>query len=355
MTAQASTGEDFYFNCFNYAIQQLSELKTKHNTLDWHDCGLLQLAHNERENQRWKSLKNRDFESTFLQCIDNKRASEIAGIPIDYKASYFPQAGWINPVSFCEVLLDDCKDDCELILESDVINLVKNQNHWDVLDKDNQLIASAEAIIITLGKDLNQFPQTHQLPSMSVAGQTTQTPTNHFAKQLKTTIGHEGYLTPVSKMTSQLTFGASFDRNIETSQLEAIKDKSNLNQLRQYLPQLADSFSQIESAHAAIRMTTPDRFPYLGAIADVDFYKQSYSDLHQGKQFKTYPNAKYTDGLFVLAGLGSRGLTTSGLCAKFLTEILENKTLDETTKVLQHCHPARFIIKDLKRNKQQEI
>ena len=100
-------------------------------------------------------------------------------------------------------------------------------------------------------------------------------------------------------------------------------------------------------------MTTPDRFPYAGGLADADFYSDNYYDLHQGKQYKEYPNAKYTDGLFVLAGLGSRGLTTSGLCAKVLSDILNNdmnkNSPSEHHFLQQNCHPARFIIKDLKR------
>ena len=385
MTAQVSSGEDFYVSCFGYAIQQLTLLKTKHTDLDWQACGLLQLAHNEREEQRWDSLKDREFDSEFLQLIDQQQSSEIAGLPINYKASYFPQAGWINPINFCETLLKDCGDNCKLILETDAIKLSKQANIWKVLNHEDQNIASAEVVVVTSGKDLNQFSQTNTLPSMPVAGQTTVAPTNPFASQLKTTIGHEGYLTPASDNTSQLTFGASFERSFTLNKKNQVDinnetDKSNLNQLSKYLPELTDSFTEVNSAHSAVRMTTPDRFPYVGGLADIDFYKKSYHDLHQGKQYKEYPDAQYLDGLFVLAGLGSRGLTTSSLCAKILSDILNNKVLSNTISDKQRsnnhksnnndldvsdfdkghledhtiqlqCHPARYLIKDLKRNK----
>ena len=94
-------------------------------------------------------------------------------------------------------------------------------------------------------------------------------------------------------------------------------------------------------------MTTPDRFPYAGALPDKEFYQKNYHDLHQGKQYKKYPNAKYQHGLFILGGLGSRGLTTSGLCAKSLCDLLNKRA---HPKLLQYCHPARFLIKELKRN-----
>jgi len=353
MTAQTSSGEDFYVTCFDYAIQQLNQLKNQHHDLDWKACGLLQLAHNAREEQRWESLKSRNFDKEFLQLLDQDQSSEIAGIPLNYKASYFPQAGWINPVSFCMTLLEDCGANCNVILETDVISLEKQQDTWKIFNRNKQVIASAEAVIITTGKDLNQFSQTDTLSSMPVAGQTTIAPTNPFASQLKTTIGHEGYLTPASVITSQLTFGASFDRNIDKAEIDVDTDQKNLNQLNKYLPELADSFTEIDSGHIAIRMTTPDRFPYVGGLADTEFYNKNYHDLHQGKQYKAYPNAEYIEGLFVLAGLGSRGLTTSGLCAKVLSDILGNDSVDEKShrnqSIQENCHPARYIVKDLKR------
>jgi len=348
MTAKSSIGEDFYIACFDYAIKQLGTLKTKQQSLDWHVCGLLQLAHSQRELLRWESLKERNFDKEFLQCVDQIQSSKIAGIPIDYKSSYFPQAGWINPVSFCRALIADCGKQCDVILETDVINLKKHQQTWTLFNQQKQTIASTEAVIITSGKDINKFEYTNDLPSMPVAGQTTFAPSNAFAKQLKTTIGHEGYLTPVSKSTSQLTFGASFERNIDSTELNAKTDKKNLEQLHKYLPQLTNSFKEIASAHTAVRMTTPDRFPYVGGIADKDFYQQNYHDLHQGKQFKEYPDAKYEDGLFILGGLGSRGLTTSALCAKVLCDILNNESKQESYSIQKNSHPARYIIKDLK-------
>jgi tRNA 5-methylaminomethyl-2-thiouridine biosynthesis bifunctional protein len=90
----------------------------------------------------------------------------------------------------------------------------------------------------------------------------------------------------------------------------------------------------------------------MSAQPDIEFYKSNYHDLHQGKQWKKYPPTSYQNGLFILGGLGSHGLTTSGLCAKTLSDLLQN-TLDSLQQkiLLQNCHPARYLIKDLKRNK----
>ncbi len=96
-------------------------------------------------------------------------------------------------------------------------------------------------------------------------------------------------------------------------------------------------------------MTTPDRFPYVGALPNKTFYNKTYHDLHQGKQYKDYAEAEYQTGLFVLGGFGSRGLTTSGYCANLLSNLLNNTLEKSQQSHLEYCHPARFVIKNLKR------
>ena len=351
MTAIASAGEDFYVSCFDYTLELLEELKQQEKQLDWHACGMMQLTHDQREESRWLALKNRQFPEQFLQLLDEESTNKTAGIPLNYKASFFPQAGWINPRSFCAALLENSSS--RNIFTTEAISLEKQSNDWHVLDHQGHSITNAEVVIIANGKDLNRFAESRELPTMPVAGQTTVTTATEYSRQLKTAIGHEGYLTPVSDNTDQLTFGASFERNVDEASLKPEADRQNLEQLRKYLPQLADSLEKLTSAHAAVRMTTPDRFPYVGGLPDAEFYTNNYDDLHQGKKWKTYPDAQYQQGLFVFGGFGSRGLTTSGLCAKLMTDTIDNNLdiqnrEDSNRLILQYCHPARFLIKQLK-------
>ena len=350
MTSQTSIGEGFYTQCFDYTLSQLKTLKQQGKFVDWQQSGALQLTHNDRELKRWDALKQRSFSSTFLQLLDESETSQQAGIDLPYKSSYFPQAGWIKPESFCHALCNH--PNCKIIVESEALSLSKVDHEWQVQNRNNALIAKAEAVIICAGKDLFSFKQSRFLPNMPVAGQTTFATAKGNSQNLKTVIGHEGYLTPA--INNQHIFGATFERENSTPTLIPEADDKNREQLKKYLPDFYNELLSFKSAHTAVRMTTPDRFPYVGLLPDVDFYQTSYHDLHQGKQYKEYPPAKYQDGLFVLGGLGSRGLTTSGLCAKNLCDLLENKPqtsqLRHSSQLLEYCHPARFLIKALKRN-----
>ena len=342
MTAIESLGEDFYTQAFNYTLKQLTQLTASSQKIQYDLCGVIQLAHNSREDKRWKALQQRDFSSDFLQCLDSTETQRQSGICTPYKSTYFPQGGWINPASFCQALINH--PHCKVILESEAISLKKVDENWLIQDKNQQIIASAEVVIITSGKDINQLAQTEKLPIMPVLGQTTQAQATQASSKLKTVIGHEGYLTPA--IEGQHIFGATFERHQHQAVMTAESDNINQQQLHQYLPEFSDSLGTISSSHAAIRMTTPDRFPYAGALINSQSYKEDYNDIHQGKHWKEYPVARYQQGLFVLAGLGSRGLTTAGYCANQLVDIINGKQLDD--KITQALHAGRFMVKRLK-------
>ncbi len=346
MTSQESIGEDFYTQCFEYTLSILKTLQQQGKYIDWNQCGALQLSHNLREVKRWKALSQRQLSPNFVQLLDEDETSQQAGITLPYKSCYFPQAGWIKPDSFCRALSDH--PNCKIIYHTDALKLSKQNCKWHVLDSNNQDIAKAEALIICNGKDLFDFEQSNFLPYQPVAGQTTFATASKQSEKLQTVIGHEGYLTPSSD--DQHIFGATFDRNQNNPVLEEDADNRNREQLQKYLPDFIAELTSFKSAHTAVRITTPDRFPYVGAIPDKDCYQTHYHDLHQGKHYKKYPPATYQEGLFILGGLGSRGLTTSGLCAKKLCDLLENKSSSQN-QLLHYCHPARFLIKALKQNK----
>lgn len=352
MTSKQSIGEDFYRACFEYTLSLLEKLDQQGLKTDWHNCGALQLTHNAREQKRWDALSQRDFDKNYLQLLDEDKTSQQAGIELSYKSSYFPQAGWIKPASFCQALIKH--PNCNVIYQSEALELAQQDDVWQVLDKNKTTIAQAEAIIICSGKDLLTLKQCNFLPSMPVAGQTTSATATTDSKQLKTVLGHEGYLTPKMDniLNNQHIFGATFEREQNNPRLKSQADFENINQLARYLPAFSASLSQFKSAHTSVRLTTPDRFPYVGAVPDKDYYQKHYHDLHQGKKHQQYPQAKYQKGLFILGGLGSRGLTSSALCAKSLCDILENTTASpsQEQQLLHYCHPARFLIKSLKRN-----
>ncbi len=113
------------------------------------------------------------------------------------------------------------------------------------------------------------------------------------------------------------------------------------------MPGLAASFDPDRARpRASIRCTTPDRLPVCGPVPDWGFYGGAYDDLRTGRR-RDYPEAEMRPGLFILTGLGSRGLVTAPYAASLLAaELLGAPTV---STIMQALHPARFFIRDLKR------
>lgn len=345
MTAQASLGEEFYTQCFHYIHQQLGILRRLGYKFAWESCGALQLNHNERELKRWQSLKGRDFSSHFLQCLNAQEASDIAGIPFDVGASHFPNAGWVDPASLCRALCSH--KNIKVVLNTEAIQLEHNKQEWIIKDQAQNTLFNSDTIVIANGKDIQQFEQTKHLPFQAVLGQTTEAVVSKYTKQLKTVIGHEGYLTP--PVNERHIFGATFKRDFSHAVLNDAATAINFQQLKKHLPIFAKNLGEFQSSHAAIRMTTPDRFPYVGAIPKRDFYNKYYADIGKGRHWKQYPKAQYQNGLFVFAGHASRGITTTAYCAKYLTALINNESFDELSPSLKEAlHAARFDIRQLK-------
>ena len=346
MSAKASRTEQFYQQAFEYTVQHLKELISSGQDVDWFDCGLLQLAHSERERQRWNRLKARNLDPELIQLIDQQQATETAGIHCPYPASYFPKAGFINPESWCNAIIKNAK--CEVILDANGVSLTFNENrNWSVIDHTGDSLATAEVVVLSNGKDLNQFSQSKQLDLTHVLGQTTLALPNDFSSHLKCAINHEGYITPSYR--DKHVFGATFNREYEGIHLTQDADTQNLNQLYGHFPTLAASFDKLDSGHASVRSATPDRLPYMGGLPDISYYLEHYGKLKHGNKNQTYPNAQYQKGLFILGGLGSRGLTSSPLCAKALSELINNQLSIDSLTLLKKIHPARFLIRQLKR------
>lgn len=328
MTADGGMGEQFYRQAFVYALQQLRRLETEGLDIEWKQCGALQLAHEARETARQQAIGGRGLPSDFIQILGVGQASAVAGLDLTVGASYFPQAGWLNPASLCAALVSH---------ERITVRLLRG-----ALAPDPETLT-----VIANGREADQWQQTAFLPFQPVLGQTSRASASGISARLKTVLGHEGYVTPA--VAGQHIFGATFTRQVREAVLDSAADAANFQQLSQYLPTLAVALSDVGSSHAAIRMTTPDRYPLVGAVPDAAFFQQAYAGLRHGNLRQVYPAAQYQSGVYIAAGFGSRGLTTSGLAGELLGALLTDEPLPVQASLYQALHPARFLVRQLKR------
>ena len=120
--------------------------------------------------------------------------------------------------------------------------------------------------------------------------------------------------------------------------------------MRELAPEIAESIDE-SSLHsrASERATTPDRAPIAGLLPDAQAWLAQYADLAHGRAIATNAPPPAHDGVYVIGGLGARGLTFAPL----LGEILAGEMCNEPGLLSQLArdaiHPARFLHRALKR------
>jgi tRNA 5-methylaminomethyl-2-thiouridine biosynthesis bifunctional protein len=217
------------------------------------------------------------------------------------------------------------------------------------------LLASASVVILASAAEIKGFEQAAQLPLKRIRGQITRLPATATSRALRTVVCAEGYIAPVRE--DEHTLGASFDFNSDDLTLNSADHASNLQLLEEISPELRRQLNTPEldpeslQGRAGFRCTSPDYLPIVGPLADATAFADAYAVL--SKDARQVPNTPcpWLDGLYINSGHGSRGLITAPLSGELIAAWLNNEPLPVPVDVAQACHPNRFALRSLIRNK----
>jgi tRNA 5-methylaminomethyl-2-thiouridine biosynthesis bifunctional protein len=318
---------------------------------DWDNCGVLQLAFDDKEAQRQAQLACA-FPADLLMLLDHAAAEEIAGICLPTGGLFYPEAGWVHPPALCELLSQQPK--IQLQLHQEALELRRDGDSWQAWNGE-QLLASASVVVLASAAEIKGFSQSAGLPLKRIRGQITRLPATPASRALSSVVCAEGYVAPAR--LNEHTLGASFDFNSDDLTLNSADHTSNLQLLKEISPALTDLLdtTTLDPEHlqgrAAFRCTSPDYLPIVGPLADAAVFAETYAVL--SKDARQVPNAPcpWLDGLYINSGHGSRGLITAPLSGELIAAWLNNEPLPVPADVAQACHPNRFALRALIRNK----
>lgn len=266
-------------------------------------CGQLQLM----APGRWQAMAEALDEHPFAQLarpVSAADASALAGVPLDQPALWFAASGWLSPQGYCQQNLADVPR-----VAARATQLTQTDaGHW-LITLDTGDTIDADAVVIAAGQHSHIWAQTAWLPLKPVRGQVTATRAKGAPR---TVICGKSYVTPANA-EGHWHFGASFELNTDHRDISDADTQGNLDALARISPVLGETASgQATTDRAGVRATTPDYLPLAGpAISDALRARDPrrcfapWSDLYQ-------PN------LFVLTGLGSKGLASAPLLAEYL-------------------------------------
>jgi tRNA 5-methylaminomethyl-2-thiouridine biosynthesis bifunctional protein len=107
--------------------------------------------------------------------------------------------------------------------------------------------------------------------------------------------------------------------------------------------------SRLLGGRTALRAAIADHMPLAGPLFAADRIRQDFAELHHGRRPSTYPQAHWTQGLFILGGLGSRGFQTAPLLAEHLAALMTANPSPLAEDLSEAVHPARFLLRRLRK------
>jgi len=331
----------FYTSAMLYASHCLDQLQEQSDESFWFHEGVYSIF---KEGKAEKIIESHGLPKEFIEILDEHDLQPHLKDK-DVTVSFLRDAGWASPKKACEVLVQACGESLQLI-NREVLNVRKTEGEWQAIGQQEKIIASAEVLIIANGVDANQFKISSWLPVSSVRGQLTEVTASEKSLALNRALSFDAYVTPEYKGKHYV--GATYrvgDDNLERTQEE---QDENLNHLEQCLPDIFDKPEQL-NGRVGFRPVSNDMTPIIGAMPDIQAFKEDYKELRHGRPRAQYPPAKYLTGLYVNAAHGSRGICSSFLSAEIIAAMVENKPLPVSQEIVNHLSPARFLMRKLKR------
>jgi len=269
--------------------------------------GVLQLAGAERDAGRFAALADSDlFEPDALAALDSPAASERLGAVTTAAGLDQATALVVSP----RTVVEGWAPAVEI---AGVAGLEFTGGVWTLVDAEGRTLAEADIVVLACGRtagDLARAAGADLPPFAPVRGQVSWSETGPSPAAA----AWGGYVAP---MRAGLLFGATHDRGDLSTEVRIEDHRRNLQTLAQARPDLA---AEIDPAtlggRAAVRATTPDRLPCAGATG--------------------------VEGLFILGGLGSRGLSWAPLLAEHVAALATGTPSPLPAGLAAVVEPGRF-------------
>jgi len=257
----------------------------------------------------------------------------------------FPHAGIVNPKRLVEALAGDVEQILDRAIQ------IHSTKHGLFIEIGAGNMVSADAVVIANGMDSLKFQQARGLPLHGSIGQIDHY-THDYGK--KPALAHGPYMAPAPNAGGTV-LGATYEPLTKSTAIMpsiANRDK-NLDAARRMDPQIAEALADAPChSRAAVRCVTPDRLPVAGPLPDWAWYGAAYDGLRFGRRTigsAPLPRAQYQPGIYILSGLGSRGIVTAPYCAAMIAAQLAGTVIPCEKSHYDVTHPGRFFIRTLKR------
>jgi tRNA 5-methylaminomethyl-2-thiouridine biosynthesis bifunctional protein len=363
LNVQHNISSQIQLHSFLYASEFYKSLqKESPFNHDW--CGALQIAFNDNTQARLQKLDEVNLWPIELaHKVDPELASAIANVDIPYSCLHIPSAGWIAPPSLITACLNTADKTGLLSLQNNTKLISYDSNDSNNIRLQVRLLESSQettldtgALVLAMGSDSEALCK-HVVPLRvtrgqveMISGEQALADNSEFA-QLRTLLCHKGYFTPAVNGFHAL--GSTYVKDDKLCDVRAKETDANFTMHTQSM-QAASWQNELKGARAysgnfsraAIRCSSPDHLPVVGAMPSTLQFDE-LSDLYKALPLAHYPQVSSDKNVFILTGLGSRGLTTAPLMAEILVCQMLGQAMPLHKSLLDALQTNRFIVRSL--------
>ena len=339
-------------------VQALTSVPAPNQAPISHDfCGVLQTAHDERSQLRLdKIIQSQNWPSEIAYRVDAQQANSLANINIDKSGFFYPLAGWVCPYEYAEAALQKAQQltEVKLHLETEILEIEHQSEGWYLITAKHRFGPFAQ-VVLANGAALTQFDASNKLQISPFRGQVSHVPAQFQLSQLATVLCANGYLTPSHEGLHCL--GASYVKEPKHLDFCPLEQQENLAKMHESYPNqpwLEDIDMSGNNARVGVRMVTRDHFPMMGCAPDVAQIIKDYAQHQLTKESRHYwqtTPAPVHQGLYILGGLGSRGLSSGPLAAECLAAQLCGEPIPLDKATLCKLNPNRMWLRKLLKGK----
>lgn len=284
--------------------------------------GVCEFAHNELMQERFDSQKD----NVLFDIVKHQ--------------AFLRDGMCIKPQEIVKTLFK--KSGANVFFEYEFLNYTYDEKFTLYFDRE-RVLKDYDVLIYAQGASAREFLNYKFMSLSSVRGQCT-----HLKPFLKNThaLSSKGYVCPINDEINMQLIGASYDRLNQDEQLLEEDDKSNIENIKEFLH---DEKLEVIGGKVGFRSYSSDRFAIVGQAYDENFYLQNYKGLlwHKNKVQKR-PNDFLP--LYFSIAHGSRAFASTIVCARAICSMIFDEVQMEND-FLYALHPARFLIRQLKKGK----
>ena len=276
----------------------------------------------------------------YVRAVDALEASALCGLPRGGPAWFYAGAGWVDPAGYARSLLARAGTACRWVGHRHVERLREAGEGWQLLDAQGGVIAAAPVVVLANAADALRLARMTHWPVETVRGQLSWLDPQPGPARIplpRIALAAPGYLLPA--VGGRAVFGATAQRGDADPGVRRDDHARNLAQLEQLLGHALAVDAGELGGRTAWRCTARDRLPIIGALP-----VEATPPGEPQRRPDRLRDVARRPGLFIYAGLGSRGIAWSALGARVLAATVASAPSPLPAPLRDAVDPARFLL-----------